>query len=173
METLEIIHYLKEGDKLIFFLPRHLRAVGAYSLFTHAEKLIQEHNPSALLLDLSGTEYIDSTTIGTFLKLRACMLGRQGAFLLANLHPKVARILSDMHLYDYFSRFSDEALSRVREKVLDSVPMIDKRFLAPWYLKETHECLVKAAPALKESFLPLLRALEAKIALSCNQRAGV
>lgn len=164
MEKLEIIQYILEGDELIFFLPKSIRAADAYSMYKSAEKLLQEKQPRMLLVDLSSTEYMDSTTIGTFLKLRSWMKSHGGSFFIANINKESARILQEMHLYDYFNHFKNDILYRLKEHICKELPEIDKDKLAAWYIKDAHECLIKAAPQLKESFLPLLKALQAKIA---------
>ncbi|MEM5947442.1 STAS domain-containing protein [Spirochaetia bacterium 38H-sp] len=166
MEKLEIIQYILEDEELIFFLPKTIRAQDAYSMYKYAEKLLQEKQPRMLLVDLSSTEYMDSTTIGTFLKLRSWMKAHGGSFFIANINKESARILREMHLYDYFNHFTNDLLAQIKKHVCNNLPQIDKNKLAAWYIKDAHECLIKAAPQLKESFLPLLKALQSKIAAS-------
>ncbi|MBS0656938.1 MAG: WecB/TagA/CpsF family glycosyltransferase [Verrucomicrobia bacterium] len=68
---------------------------------------------SGLVLDLSGTTFIDSTGVGFLMRLRRRAREEGVGFALAALQPAVARALTMMKLADFFPTAADVAAARV------------------------------------------------------------
>jgi hypothetical protein len=71
----------------------------------------------------------NSSTVGTFIKIRKTLERHNGAMYLWNLSAGTRRILSGMHLLDYFEVDHDAALETLREHVLQRIPPSDKKFI--------------------------------------------
>ena len=157
------IYYLKQKQTLILFAEGRIQALTAYSLFEHVSDVVSQSNIREIFLDLSNTEYIDSTTIGTLLKLVRFMKRNGGKAWLCNPSEAVGDILKTCHLYGYLPIIHEDGLTELKSKVLDKVPVQRKDLLTDDYVLEAHKDIVDAAPQVRDQFELLLSALEQKV----------
>lgn len=157
------VYYLKQKGVLILFAEGHIQALTAYSMFEHVSEVVSQNNISEVFLDLSRTDYIDSTTIGTMLKLNRHMSALGGGSWFCNPSDEVVTILKSCHLYNYLPVIFEESLSALRSEVLDHVPLQRKDLLTDDYVLEAHKDIVDASPQVRPQFEALLNVLEHKV----------
>lgn len=157
------VYYLKQKDVLILFAEGHIQALTAYSMFEHVSEVVSQNGITGVFLDLSKTEYIDSTTIGTMLKLNRFMAQHDGKTWFCNPSKSVANILKTCHLYGYLPIVFESSLEQLRTDVLDHVPVQRKDLLTDDYVLEAHKDIVEASPQVRPKFEALLSVLEKKV----------
>lgn len=157
------IYYLKQKQTLILFAEGRIQALTAYSLFEHVSDVVTQSDIREVFFDLSKTDYIDSTTIGTLLKLVRFMKRNGGKTWLCNPSDAVVEILKTCHLYGYLPIIHEERMGELKSKVLDKVPVQRKDLLTDDYVLEAHKDIVEAAPQVRDQFEILLSALEQKV----------
>ncbi len=157
------VYYLKQQDVLILFAEGHIQALTAYSMFEHVTEVVSQNGITGVFLDLSKTDYIDSTTIGTMLKLNRYMAQNDGKTWFCNPSKEVADILKTCHLYGYLPIIFEPSMEQLRNDVLDHVPVQRKDLLTDDYILEAHKDIVEAAPQVKPKFEALLSVLEKKV----------
>ncbi|MFW6387822.1 MAG: STAS domain-containing protein [bacterium] len=157
------VYYLKQRETLLLFAEGHIQALTAYSMFEHVSEVVSQNNIREVFLDLAKTEYIDSTTIGTFLKLNRHMAQNEGKTWFCNPSSAVEHILKTCHLYGYLPIIYDASLEKLRTDVLDHVPVQRKDLLTDDYVLEAHKDIVEASPQVRPQFETLLSVLEQKV----------
>ena len=157
------VYYLKQNEVLILFAEGHIQALTAYSMFEHVAEVVSQNGITGVFLDLSKTEYIDSTTIGTMLKLDRYMAQHHGKTWFCNPSKPVADILKTCHLYGYLPIVFESSIEQLRNDVLDHVPVQRKDLLTDDYVLEAHKDIVEASPQVRPKFEALLSVLEKKV----------
>lgn len=157
------IQYLKRGGELILFLSGEVTAPLAVALYEHLRPHLEAHDIDHVHIDLSRVSYVDSTTIGTFIKTHKVLTREHATLYLWNLSAETRRILSTMNLLEYFAVERDGALEELRASVLTSIPASDKDFITDEYVLEAHQDIVEAEPSLKPTFDPLITILRQRI----------
>jgi len=154
------VYFLTEHDALVLYGEGDIQAVLAYSMFAHVQELLASGTVKRVYLDLSRTQYIDSTTIGTFLKLYRVLSQRGGALQICNPSEPVRRILRTCHLEDYLPIRTKPALVELRSEVIDRLPVQTKEELSKQYVLDVHRDIVNTVPELTPKFSSLIRTLE-------------
>ena len=158
------IHYLKRGGELILYLSGEVTAPLAVALYEHLRPHFEAEDVDHVHIVLSDVSYVDSTTIGTFIKAHKVLERHGGTMYLWNLSRPTRRILSTMHLLEYFRVDRDEALEKLRTGVLDRIAPSDKEFITDEYVLSAHQDIVEAEPSLRPKFDPLIGILKQRIA---------
>lgn len=151
------------GGELVLFLSGEVTAPLAVALYEHLRPHFEARDVDHVHIDLSQVSYIDSTTIGTFIKAHKALEGQDGTMCLWNLSTDTRRILRTMHLLDYFEVQGDPALEELRTSVMSRIPASDKDFITDEYVLSTHQDIVEAEPSLKPKFDPLITILKQRI----------
>lgn len=159
------VNYVRRSDELLLFVAGEVTAALAQSMYSHLASSLETPTFSRVFVELSETSYVDSTTIGTFIKMKKVLEGHEGRLILCNLSGKVKRILSEMHLLDYFTVTDSSAVNDIRNEVLREIPPDRKDLLRADYLLEAHRAIVDEAPHLQEEFDTLITALRAQTAM--------
>lgn len=157
------VYYLKQKNVLILFAEGHIQALTAYSMFEHVTEVVTQNGIEEVFLDLSETEYIDSTTIGTLLKLNRYMSDHGGKAWFCNPSEGVSQILKTCHLYGYLPIVFEASMHELRNDVLDHVPLQRKDLLTDDYVLEAHKDIVDASPQVRPRFEALLNVLEKRV----------
>lgn len=157
------VYYLKQQNVLILFAEGHIQALTAYSMFEHVTEVVTQNGIEEVFLDLSETDYIDSTTIGTLLKLNRYMTEHDGKAWFCNPSENVSHVLKTCHLYGYLPIIFESSLSELRSDVLDHVPLQRKDLLTDDYVLEAHKDIVEASPQVRPKFEALLDVLEKRV----------
>lgn len=158
------VHYLRRSEDLILFIAGEVTAPLAQSMFSHLATELDPPSFSRVFAEMSRTTYVDSTMIGTLIKLKKLLAPHNGSLILCNPSEKVRRILSDMHLLSYFSVADSEAIEGIRDEVLTEIPPDHKDLLRAEYLLDAHKAIVSEAPHLTTEFEMLISALRAQTA---------
>lgn len=158
------VHYILRSGDLVLYVEGDITAPMAQSLYEHLEADVERSGVRNIFVDLSRTTYVDSTTIGTFLKLKRLMESRGGGLTMCNLHPQVRRILSTMHLLDYFGPVESTPSGAPDPELLSRIEPMSRDLLSAEYLLDAHESIVEAAPQMEKQFEGLLRALRSQAA---------
>lgn len=154
------IYYLRQAEDLILYIEGEITSPLAQGMFAHIEPELDPPAFSRVFAELSGASYIDSTTIGTFIKLKKILERDNGRLFICNLSPKVRRILSDMHLLSYFAVAEIRAISEIRREVLTEIAPERRDLLSAEYLLDAHKAIIQEAPHLQAEFESLIAALE-------------
>ena len=156
------VHYVRKSDELILFIEGEVTAHLAQSMYAHLAEDLDPPSFSRIYAELSEASYVDSTTIGTFIKLKKILERHEGVLILCNPSEKDKRILSDMHLLTYFTVTDSSALQALRRDVLTRISPDHKDLLSADYLLDAHRAIVQEAPHLQQEFDALIKALEAQ-----------
>ncbi|MFP4484947.1 MAG: STAS domain-containing protein [Spirochaetota bacterium] len=156
------VHYVRKTDELILFIAGEVTAHLAQSMYAHLAASLDPPSFRRIYAELSTTSYVDSTTIGTFIKLKKILERHEGELILCNPSAKVKRILSDMHLLAYFTVTESSALKDIRRDVLTKISPDHKDLLSSDYLLDAHRTIVQEAPHLQEEFDSLIKTLESQ-----------
>lgn len=157
------IHYIRRDRELVLYLSGEITAPLAIALYEHLQPHANAEDIDHVHIDLSRVSYMDSTTVGTFIKIRKTFERHNGAMCLWNLSSDTRRILSGMHLLDYFEVDHDAALEKLREHVLQRISPSDKKFITDEYVLSAHQDIVEAEPALQSDFDPLITILKQRV----------
>jgi anti-anti-sigma factor len=164
------VNYLRRSEDLILFVAGEVTAPLAQSMFSHLAAELDPPSFARIFAEMSRTTYIDSTMIGTLIKLKKLLAPHNGSLILCNPSEKVKRILSDMHLLAYFSVANAEALQDIRTEVLTEIPADHKDLLRAEYLLDAHKAIVSEAPHLTKEFEALISALRIQTATDSSQQ---
>lgn len=156
------VNYVRRSDELLLFVAGEVTAPLAQSMYSHLAASLETPTFSRVFVELSQTSYVDSTTIGTFIKMKKVLEPRGGRLILCNLSGKVKRILSEMHLLEYFMVTDSTAVHEIRDEVLTEIPPDRRDLLRSEYLLEAHRAIVDEAPHLQKEFETLITALRAQ-----------
>ncbi|POQ98285.1 hypothetical protein AU468_13795 [Alkalispirochaeta sphaeroplastigenens] len=160
------LYYWHDGNRLVLFLTGRVRANEAFSLYQHIEPWLAEHPGSVLVADMDGTSYIDSTTIGTLIRLHKEMKRGGGAFILCNLSPPVEDIIRKTKLLGYFQVLQDEELRNLEHELFDQMPRRATTDVDSCFVLAAHNDLCQVVPEMRPRFERLM-AILAREADSC------
>ena len=156
--------YVFAGDHQMFLLIRgRVTANEAYALFQHAGQTLDDPEIHAIWVDMDRCNYIDSTTIGTLIRMQKRVQARGGKFLIANPSPAVAAIIEKTKLTQYFSIVNDPAVASAERDLVAKVPVAQKHLLESSFVLDAHNDIVDAVPELRPQFEALLNALAADL----------
>ena len=79
------MYFWRAGDELVLFVTGRVTATEAYSMYRHVEGWLEEHPHGSVFVDLDQTNYIDSTTIGTLIRLHKQQRAAGGGFCLGRV----------------------------------------------------------------------------------------
>ncbi|MCF7927976.1 MAG: STAS domain-containing protein [Spirochaetales bacterium] len=156
-------------DTAIYSLIGRITAARASVLVTSCEKLPSQVR--FLVFDLQNCSYIDSTTIGSFLKISRFMNERNGKLFLRHPSEEITAILDDMRLTRFFfilDETTDPQLEKEIKELLETIPE-ESRIPLPYderdvldeaFILEAHRDIVDTAPHLKPEFEHLIELLE-------------
>jgi anti-anti-sigma factor len=165
------VHYLRQSDDLILYVDGEITAPLAQSMYAHIAPEPDPPSFSRIFIELSRAGYIDSTTVGTFIKLKKILAQHNGVLFLCNMSEKVQRILTDMHLLSYFAVRQSDAVADLRREVLTEIPPERRDLLSAEYLLDAHNAIIGEAPELQDEFNSLIAALKTQVDASPHRRS--
>lgn len=153
------LYFWSEGERLVLFLSGRITANEAYSLYSHVEPWLGEHPGGTVIADLSATDYIDSTMIGTLIRMHKELRRRGGVFALCNLSSRVEDIIRKTKLLGFFRVISDDALRDLEKRAFELVPRRTSESIDSSFVLDMHNDICSAVPELKPQFERLMSVL--------------
>lgn len=157
------LYFWRGDDELVLFVGGRVTATEAYTLYHHLESWLTDHPEGTVYLDLDGTRYIDSTTIGTFIRLHKQRLERGGALYLCNLSHQVAEVIRQTKLTRYFRIIENASLREFDQSVLRALPTHADTSLDASFVLDAHNDICAVRPELESTFSGLLTVLRAQV----------
>ncbi len=154
------LYFWDNGSQLVLFLSGRVTANEAYQFFAHLQPWMAAHPTGSLILDLDGTSYIDSTVIGTLIRLQKSQRRNGGSFALCNLSEAVEEIIRKTKLLKYFAIISDDALRDLEHVVFERLPERDREPLESRFVLDAHNDICEAVPELRPQFEQLISMLQ-------------
>lgn len=155
--------FWQEDDKLILFVSGRITANEAYDMYQQLEDWMRDHEGSTLFIDMDDTSYIDSTTIGTLIKLHKAQKASKGEFFLCNLSESVHEVIHKTKLDRYFTIIENDMLHEIEEGARRRMPMRSRGELNAAFVLDAHNDILEVAPEMKEKFAGLISVLRAQV----------
>jgi anti-anti-sigma factor len=152
--------FLHHDDSLIVFFRGSITASHSYALYQQLEEWLTEKPVEKVFLDLHMATYIDSTTVGTLIRIHKFQQARGSSCVLTNLSEPVREILSQMKLLDYFNVADDSEVARLEDRVVDQIPLDRREKVSSEFVLDAHHDIVNIVPELRGEFETLIKALE-------------
>lgn len=157
------VYFWQEDDKLILFVFGRITANEAYSIYQQLDGWLSEHAGGTVFVDLDHTNYIDSTTVGTLIRLHKHQRSENGGFYLCNLSPQVRDVIEKTKLDRYFSILENSELHDLDERALGQMPLHDDGRPDAAFVLDAHNDICEVAPEMKPKFEGLLSVLRRQI----------
>ncbi len=153
------VYFWDGTNELVLIVCGRITASEAYSLYHHVAAWLDKHPGSSVFVDLDHTNYVDSTTIGTFIKLHKKQRSAGQHMYLCNLSDPVAHIINQTKLTRYFSIIEDERLRSLENDAFKSVPYRPKEDMDSSFVLDAHNNICEIVPELRQKFATLLEVL--------------
>ncbi len=153
------MYYWNDGERLVLFLTGRITANEAYLLYQHVAPWLEDHPSGMVIADMDATNYIDSTTIGTLIRLHKDRRRRGGAFVLCNLSDAVEDIIRKTKLIRYFTVITDEALRNLEHTAYEQMPRRSDQTLDSSFVLDAHNDICNVVPELRPQFESLMEVL--------------
>ncbi|MEX2444421.1 MAG: STAS domain-containing protein [Alkalispirochaeta sp.] len=154
------MYFWCNDEELFLFITGRVTAAEAYSMYRHVEEWTHEHPQSSVFVDLDNTTYIDSTTIGTLIRLHKQQRADGGTLALCNLSEAVANVIDKTKLTNYFDIIEDEDLHQIEQDYLKQMPRHRGRDVDSSFVLDAHNDICRVRPELKPKFDGLISALK-------------
>lgn len=145
-----------------------LRFIGdvRYTLSPSVDRFVQDifagPPPTGFVIDLTGTDSIDSTNLGLLARIAKSMKAINGSRVtILSDRADINSVLTSMAFDEVFDIVSDTTLDTGAEKQLNS-ETVDKESLSRTVL-ETHRALMELSERNEEMFGDVVEALEKKL----------
>ncbi|MFW6251058.1 MAG: STAS domain-containing protein [Alkalispirochaetaceae bacterium] len=152
--------FLLHEDDLIVFFRGSVTANHSYALYQQLATWLTEKPVEHVFLDLHLATYIDSTTVGTLIKIHKLQRSLGKRCVLINLSRSVKEILGQMKLLGYFRIAEDENTKELEDRVVEQIPVEQQERVSSEFVLDTHHDIVNIVPELRGEFETLLKALE-------------
>lgn len=152
--------FLHHDESLIVFFRGSITANHSYALYQHLEGWLTEKPVEKVFLDLHMADYVDSTTVGTLIRIHKFQQARGNGCVLTNISGPVKEILAQMKLLDYFSVAEDPEVARLEDRVVDQIPVEQREKVSSEFVLDAHHDIVNIVPELRGEFETLIKALE-------------
>lgn len=153
------LFYWNDGDRLVLFLSGRITANEAYALYQHVQPWVDDHLQGTIIVDMDATDYIDSTTIGTLVRLHKEHRRRGGVFALCNLSEPVEEVIRKTKLKRYFQIIEDPALRELEHDAFDQMPRRAADGLDSCFVLDAHNDICEVVPELRPQFEKLMSVL--------------
>ena len=157
------MYFWRKGDELFLFVSGRITATEAYSMYHHVAEWIERNPCRSIFVDLDRTEYMDSTTIGTLIRLHKQQRSVGGEFFLCNLSPAVAEVIEKTKLSRYFSIIENEVLHDLEDEFLEKLPDHEGGDVDSSFVLDAHNDICKVRPELTPQFEVLLGVLRRQV----------
>lgn len=157
------VYFWQEDDKLILFVSGRVTANEAYDIYQQLEGWMRDHTESTLVVDMDHTSYIDSTTIGTLIKLHKTQKAADGEFYLCNLSEPVYDVIHKTKLDRYFTILENETLHEIEESARSRMPLHSGRDLNAAFVLDAHNDILEVAPEMRSKFEGLIAVLREQV----------
>lgn len=153
------MYFWRAGDELILFVTGRVTATEAYAMYQHVEDWLREHPHGSVFVDLDQTNYIDSTTIGTLIRLHKQQHSAGGLFCLCNLSGPVAEIIEKTKLSRYFDIIENDTLHSIEHEYLEQLPRSRGKDVDSAFVLDAHNDICQVRPELTPKFESLISVL--------------
>mgnify|MGYP006273873347 CR=1 FL=1 len=163
------MYFWRSGEQLFLFVAGRVTATEAYAMYRHVEGWVSDHPQSSIFVDLDHTDYIDSTTIGTLIRLHKQQRAAGGEFYLCNLSASVADIIAKTKLTGYFDILENDALHSIEQESLQRMPKHDGHDVDSSFVLDAHNDICRVRPELTPKFEGLISVLRRQVGKDTGQ----
>lgn len=157
------VYYWQDAERLVLFAAGRVTAAEAYSIHQQVAAWLERHPGSTVIVDLDQTEYMDSTTIGTLVRLHKLQQSGGAAFALTNPSQAAARTLEDMRLTRFFTVLEEPQLRSLEREAFHRVPRRPRGEMSSEFVLDAHHDLCGANPDLRPKFAKLIEVLSTQV----------
>lgn len=157
------VYFWQQDDRLLLFVTGRVTASEAYALYRHVDEWLKDHPDSTVFVDLGRTQYIDSTTIVTLIRLHKRLSDGHPGLVLCNLSEQVQEIIDQTKLTRFFSIISDEGMREIEGEALDNLPIRKKGDIDSSFVLDAHNNICEIVPELKPEFETLMKVLSGRV----------
>ncbi len=154
------LYFWSNNGELFLFISGRITATEAYSMYRHVEEWTQQHPRSSVFIDLDNTTYVDSTTIGTLIRLHKQQRADGGALCLCNPSPAVANVIDKTKLTNYFTIIENDTLHAIEKNYLETMPRHRGGDVDSSFVLDAHNDICQVRPELTSEFQGLISVLK-------------
>ncbi|MFW5694667.1 MAG: STAS domain-containing protein [Alkalispirochaeta sp.] len=154
------MYFWCNDDELFLFIRGRVTATEAYSMYRHVEEWTRVHQESSVFVDLDNATYIDSTTIGTLIRLHKQQRAHGGSLVICNPSDAVANVIEKTKLSNYFTIIEDEELHAVEKDYLETMPRHHGTDVDSSFVLDAHNDICRVRPELTPKFQGLISELK-------------
>ncbi len=155
------ILFYREADALYLIFFNHIMAAHISSLFEIIENDINNNIITKIYVDFYKCNYIDSTVIGTLIKIDSILKKSGNRLILYNLNNEIFDILKKMGLQRYFV-ISDEKIELKDIKKYRELEESSKR-INPEFVLDAHNNIIRVSPEMRKEFEVLISMLKQEV----------
>ena len=157
------VYFWHDDDEIILFVTGRMTATEAYAMYRHLEPWLSEHDGGTVFLDLDQTIYMDSTTVGTLIKIHKEQKTRCGRFFLCNPSDPVRDIIRKTKLDRYFSIIDNTQLRDLERSAIKRMPIHEGPTVDGAFVLEAHNDICEVAPEMKPQFQGVISLLRRQL----------
>ncbi len=158
MDKNKILYYQENNELYLIFFD-HIMAANIIVLFNIIEKDIQNKTIKKIFIDFYKCNYIDSTVIGTLIKIQTLLKNKD--LILYNLNKEILKIFSHMGLEKFFT-IKQNLIDLKDIKKYSVLESIDNN-LDPEFVLDAHNHIIKVSPSIRGEFETLISVLKSQI----------
>ncbi|MBU1077911.1 MAG: STAS domain-containing protein [Spirochaetes bacterium] len=149
----------RNGKNIILFFTNQIMALHSQALFNYLKPRLNKNEVYKVWIDFNNCTYIDSTTVGTLIKIDNILKTIDRELILCNLPEDIARIFQEMHLDSYFNIIKLEIFKKIANNIKEQIPVEKNKKVSLDFILDTHKCIVKISPEMEEEFKDLFSLL--------------
>lgn len=155
--------FWRDDDHLFLIVRGRITAAEAYAVYQEVHPWLHDHPQGTLFIDLDQTDYVDSTTIGTLVRLKKECGAGGGELVLTNPSDAVDEILSKMKLRRYFHVATNGAVREAERNAVARAIQAAPTTVSARFVLDAHNDICTASPEMRETFAALLSVLESQV----------
>ncbi|MBN1897374.1 MAG: STAS domain-containing protein [Spirochaetes bacterium] len=156
------IYSIRQGKDIALIFINDIMAVHSSAMYVYIKPLIEENKIKTIWINLNKCKTIDSTTIGTLVKMHKMLEEKRGCLFLCNPSKDVKMNLEWMGLIDFFNVQQKIVFTRIEKRFMNDIPLLKGRLTSEFVLDALEEIL-KISPHLKEEYKKLFNILHQDI----------
>jgi anti-anti-sigma factor len=156
------IYSIRHGKDIALIFINDIMAVHSSAMFSFIKPLIEEDKIKTVWINLKKCKTIDSTTIGTLVKMHKILEEKRGCLFLCNPSKDVKLNLEWMGLDKFFNIQEKILFTKIEKQFLNDIPLLKEKLTSEFVLDALEEIL-KISPKLKKEYQKLFNILHKDI----------
>lgn len=156
------IYIAINGKNILLFFTNHIMAIHSQALYEYIGPKINTDNVFKIWVDFHNCEYIDSTTVGTLIKIGVDLKKIRKELVLCNLSEPVMGVIKQMGLHNYFNIVDLDTFKKLACCLKDKIPVDMDRKVSLDFVRDAHQSIIEISPEMKDEFKDFLNLLDKK-----------